>query len=243
MTDPDITQLATQIKEETYPMLLNALKATQDKANKNPTAVNIGAFAAAQKALREYEAELTGPGPESGEAGFTTVTAVHAYLVDQGWKCALSTVHNHVNAGKLARGEDERFHRVVVDRYAEVYLQHVVRAKDFSPVQDADEIGDLDIKKKRAETRKADAQAVHWETKTDELTGAVVPRDQLEHELAGRIAIFRSDMENGMRQLAPEVVALCKGDEKLVPEVTEFLLDRAERWLGRYAEDREFEIS
>ena len=123
MTDPDITQLATQIKEETYPMLLNALKATQDKANKNPTAVNIGAFAAAQKALREYEAELTGPGPETGEAGFETVTAVHAYLEGQGWKCALSTVHNHVNAGKLAKGKDDRFDRRVVDRYAGVYLQ------------------------------------------------------------------------------------------------------------------------
>jgi len=232
MTDPDITQLATQIKEETYPMLLNALKATQDKANKNPTAVNIGAFAAAQKALREYEAELTGPGPETGEAGFETVTAVHAYLEGQGWKCALSTVHNHVNAGKLAKGKDDRFDRRVVDRYAGVYLQSV-----------ADELEELDLKKKKADTRRADAQAVHWETKTDLETGAVVPKDQLEHELAGRIAIFRSDMENGMRQLAPEVVALCKGDEKLVPEVTEFLLDRAERWLGRYAEDREFEIS
>ena len=51
MTDPDITQLATQIKERTYPMLLNALEATHDAANKNPTAVNIGAFTAAQKAL------------------------------------------------------------------------------------------------------------------------------------------------------------------------------------------------
>ena len=227
----DITQLATQIKERTYPMLLNALKATQDAANKNPTAVNIGAFAAAQKALREYEAELTGPGPETGEAGFETVTAVHAYLEGQGWKCALSTVHNHVNAGKLAKGKDDRFDRRVVDRYAGVYLQSV-----------ADELEELDLKKKKADTRRADAQAVHWETKTDLETGAVVPKDQLEHELAGRIAIFRSDMENGMRQLAPEVVALCKGDEKLVPEVTEFLLDRAERWLGRYAEEGEFEV-
>ncbi|RKY05324.1 MAG: hypothetical protein DRP56_09040, partial [Planctomycetota bacterium] len=91
--------------------------------------------------------------------------------------------------------------------------------------------------------RKAAAQAAHWELKTALETGAVVPIEKVEHDAAAKAAILRSDMENGMRRIAPEVVTRCKGDEALIPDVVEYLLTWMERWMERYSEaGKEWEI-
>ena len=71
-----------------------ALKAVLDSNYKTS---KVKELREAEKILEDYEAKKSG----DPNGGFESVTAVHAYLEKNGWKCSLSTVHNHVKSGKL----------------------------------------------------------------------------------------------------------------------------------------------
>lgn len=204
-----------------------ALKAVLDSNYKTS---KVKELREAEKILEDYEAKKKG----DPNGGFESVTSVHKYLEKNGWKCSLSTVHNHFNAGKLSADASGRFERVAVDRYAERCLSLV--ALDGSEGDES-----LDVKRKRAETRKADAQAEHWVLKTAIEVGDVIEIDVVGRVFAIRIAILKSDMENRSRKEAVEACAFFGGDESLIPEYTEKLLDDVELFFARYAEDMDFD--
>lgn len=169
------------------------------------------------------------------EKTFRNLQAVAVYLRGQGWKVSKSTVYDHHRAKKIKAREDGLFYLADVETYARDYLKH----KNAPSVQSGDAI---QKRRNEAEARKMEAQAKHWEIKTQVATGAFVERGAFERALVERALIFKNDLFAFAHDRAPEICRMVHGDSDLIPELTEYLLKQFAIFLNRYAEDREFTV-
>jgi hypothetical protein len=167
-----------------------------------------------------FEPEKTLPNP----------LAVSTYLSAQGWKVRKSTVYNHLKEGKFHPRADGFFLIEDIDRYAETYLKR----KDGT---ESPKFETLQHEKLVAEIDKTKAQARHWSMKAEIFTGAYVPKDLFEKELAKRCALFKNDLETFARSEAPEFVACVAGDPGKISDLIELMLRKIENVLSRYAEE------
>jgi len=159
------------------------------------------------------------------------------FLKAAGWKVSKSAVYRHRQQGRIGSQGDGGFLVADVERYARDWLKHLDGSGGRSrvaPVEESD--------KKAAETRKVSAQAEHWEIKTKILRGEYVERAAFERGLAKRAAVFKNDIENFIRNYAGEMISIANGDATRAPDVIEFWLDKSEKWLARYSQDKEFEL-
>jgi len=164
-----------------------------------------------------------------------TILAVVDYLNFRGWKVKKSTVYNHQKAGMLRPGHDGNYRITDVEKYAAHHLKRL----------DGGQSGKLDKlqqEKLVAEIEKTRAQARHWTMKSETYSGAFVPRELFEAELAKRAAIFRNDLETFASSEAGGIVSLAAGDAGKIPDVIEFMLGRFEAFLARYSEEKEFKV-
>jgi len=219
-----------KLKDRQQAVLVAAYKKAQDAVSTAPTAANIRAVSAAEQALGEYEKAQAAA--DGGAVTFDTGSEVYRYLEAAGWKCAISTVYNHIKAGKLKKGKGDVYHKRTVDRYADAHL---------TPGDMPDE-EDIDRRKKEAEARKADAQATHWETRTALETGALVPREWVEQQMSAKAALLKSDYENTVRARAGDITALVEGNPQKTPELVAFLIELGLDWFARYAEPVAFQV-
>jgi len=157
---------------------------------------------------------------------FTALADVLQYLNDAGYKLAKSTLYKHKGEGKLRPQKDGSFARADVDRYARTFLKNAFGQTDI------EEDAQLQREKLEAEARKAKAQAVHWELKTQIDSGQYIDRALFDGELAARAAIFKSDLENFFRSAAGEIIHKVNGDQQLAPDLIDFMLERLEVFMG-----------
>ncbi len=162
--------------------------------------------------------------------------AITAYLKDTGYKASQSTVYKHRDEGRIPMQKDGTFLVKDVDRYASMHL----KALDGSrPSEDAEQ---LQREKMEAETRKAKAQAKHWEMKTLVESGQYIDRDLFNGDLAARAAIFRNDLETFFRSNAGEMIKRVDGDTVKNADLIDYCLERMEVFLGRYAEPKKWPV-
>jgi len=187
----------------------------------------------------------TGSGPS-----LPNVIEVMRYLVDLGWKISKSPLYRHRDQGHLRPQEDGTFLIVDVLKFARKKLKRL----DGGPGAGGDKIdepvtGQLPKKyqvvaeKAIAETKKAKAQAEHWDIKTKILQRQYVERDKFDSALAARALVFKSDWENFFRSRAGEIVGIVEGNAQLIPDLIDYLLDNLEALLNRYSEEnKEFKV-
>jgi hypothetical protein len=166
------------------------------------------------------------------------ILAVVAHLKKAGYKVGRQTVYNHRHEGKIRPGKDGKFPLSAVEKYAAIHLQHL----GAPPPEAASGLDSSQRNKVDAETRKALAQAEHWELKTKTLSGDLVPRDLFERELAARAAVLKSDLSNFARSEPLAIITIVKGDPARAPELEAYMISAVERALARYAEKREFTV-
>ncbi len=164
------------------------------------------------------------------------VLAVVDYLTTAGFKAGNSTVYLHVKAKKLKPDPDGTFNVKSVLRYAR---KHLKRKDGSAAAPEADQLQDA---KAKAETRKLEAQADHWEIKAKAISGRYIERTALEHELALRASFFRNDIEAFFRSRAGEIIHCVSGDPERAPDLIDYLLTNLETWMDRYASDSEYHI-
>jgi hypothetical protein len=195
---------------------------------------------------RELRQTYQNPTAEGDQQPATTIEspeplknlhAVVKYLKDKGYKIEKSSVYNHQATGKIRPNKEGLYPIADVDKYAQVHL----RLADGTP--SAGKVLDKAQKEKAdAETREKIARARHWELRTGTLEGKFVPRELHENDLAGRAAIFRTDMENFFRTQLPAIVNIVSGDQSKVPEATSFCIDALEEQIARYLQKEEFKV-
>ncbi len=176
-------------------------------------------------------------GKQMEQNSFETRLAVLAWLKENGWQVSRSALYNHCKQGRLRPDRDGLFSFATVKQYASTFLR---RSSTGQKVQV--ELDRLQRERAQAETKRAVAQAEHWELKNKVASGAYILYCEYERDLAGRITILKSDAENFARSSAGEIIRCVNGDPAKTPDLIDMLLISVRSWLVRYSSDREFVV-
>ena len=169
---------------------------------------------------------------------FQNLVGVLAYLKERGYKASKSSLYLHAGHGKIHPRKDELFHVRDIETYAKIFLKR----RGGGPQRSPGGIDSLQKERLAADTMKLSAQALHWQTKTRVLTGAFVPRELFEMELAKRATVLKNDLESFARSQAAGIINVADGVPEKAPDMIQFLLNCIEDFLARYGEEREFRV-
>jgi hypothetical protein len=158
------------------------------------------------------------------------------YLQDAGYKVSQSTVYKHKGEGRIPAQKDGTFLVTDVDRYASLHLKPLDGSKHTEATEE------LQKKKLAAETLKAQAQAKHWDMKTNVDSGQYIDRDLFDGELAARATIFKNDLETFIRSNAGDIIRKVDGDVGKSPDLIDYWLERLDVFLGRYSVPKKWPI-
>lgn len=189
-----------------------ALEAVQVK----PTGANRKAY---RKACRELEEFLRAKQePDSAGQAFASILDVVHHLDQQGWKISKSTAYHHwKREGKIKARPQGGFTLSSVQEYARLHLQR----KDGTSGSNDD---DLQQQKVAAEVRRILSDAEMRELKLRTALGELMPKSQVEIELAERAANLKTYFAAVFRSSAGRIIKIVKGDPQTAAELISFLL-------------------
>jgi len=194
---------------------------------------------AEMKTLAEYQAEAGATSidaqPNSGPQDFRSMLEVTAWLKDNGWKVTKSTVHRHVQQGKLRPDESGRFPVASVRKYAATFL---------SLKETLQKLDDEDLNRRKL---KCEIERIQEQTRRERLRREIeeskyFPRDRFELELAARAAVIDTLRRNAILSDSAEIVAIVAGDPRRIPDLIQFLLARHDDEMNQYATMKEFHV-
>lgn len=168
---------------------------------------------------------------------FKNIPALLAWLDEQGWKVSKSTLYAHKKDGRLRPNSEGEFDAAEVEKYARRWLER----KDGSPAP-VNELDEIRARKERAAADREEYQARLAAVKAAVAEGRYVERGQVEHQLAARAAIFKSDGVNWVQANAGQIIAVVEGDPVKAPDLVEMMLKSLEAWLDRYSQPIEFSV-
>ena len=199
------------------------------------------------KLLEQYETEIRAKKEEGDQApaaaaawdGVTELKnalEVAEYLKASGWKVSKSSVYGHVKQGKLRPDpKTGTFEVKNVDRYAASYLvREAVREKDKAE--------DLQQKKLKWEIARLEEQTRREQLKRMTEEGKLIPRDQVELELAARAAILDTMRRNSIISRASERVALVGGDPGKIQDLIQYEMDIHAEEMTQFASTKEYQV-
>lgn len=169
---------------------------------------------------------------------FTTITAVVAYLTEQGYKIGKTAVYGHYHKQLLRKRKNGTFALEDVDRYAAANLQRL----DGSAVTEADaHLAEIQRKKAEVELDRATSEAELSKLKLDSRRRDLVT-GPVEQAITARLIVFKSDRDNFIYSRAPALIASCNGDQSRAPEFIALFLTASDAWFERYASGISFTI-
>lgn len=162
----------------------------------------------------------------NNELIFKNILEVTSYLKTGGWKIQKSTAYRHAQEGKIRPEADGTFTEQTALKYARRFL----RRTDGTPARGGE------ASRHDLEGRKLAAQARIAEIKAELLEGNYVEKEEFERALAKRALMFRNDLEVFCTTAAPGIINFVKGDPHLIPDLIQYMLDKVNVFLGRYAD-------
>jgi hypothetical protein len=215
-------------------VLYNGVISSLQAYQKDSTAANLKNWKSAEKSLKDFVATLSGLYIEA-EKTFPNLLTVIKHLKDNGWKAGKSSIYEDKRKGKIKPREDGLFYLKDVEKYAFDHLKRL----------DGKKAGDLNEQlqeaKLRAEIKKTEAQAVHWEARAKASSEKYITLDFHNSEVAARASLFSTDLDNFFRSQAAGIVDLVGGNPDKIPDLIDFCLSEKEKMLARYsAEGQKF---
>lgn len=95
-------------------------------------------------------------------------------------------------------------------------------------------ISNISAEKQKADLAKTLLQTQLLKKRNDEIDGILIRRDDHEKILAGRATTFKTDLYAVADGKADLIVDVCGGDQKKIPDVTQFLRKLFDEIMGRY---------
>ncbi len=178
-----------------------------------------------KKVIKKAEPEKTLP----------NILAVVKYLKEAGYRLEKSAAYKHRDEGKLRPRKDGKYYEADILKYAALFLRRLDGSRD-------DDTARFALSKAQAEMKKVVAQTAYVAFKTKILEGKYVEKGEFEHALALRASMLKSDIEAFIRGHAPKIVALVGGKAGKTPDLVDYMLEAAAKWMSRYAEDKEFAV-
>ena len=155
---------------------------------------------------------------------FNDFNALNALSLSRAIGCHRTTVYQRLKEG-LPRNKDGSFDlpkviRWLIEREKQAVIEeHGVNGSHESPGLE----------------RFREARAAIAELNLKVRTGELVPADQLERDLARRVMVFKSDLQNFAYSKSPEICRLVDGDETKIPDLVWHLNESFEMFLDRYS--------
>lgn len=162
---------------------------------------------------------------------FDSVDAVLQHLQNLDYVVSRPTLFRHRKAGKLVQSEDGTFLESSVIGYANAFLKRN-RVSD-----DSVDVARVSEEKLVSDARRAKALAQLAEVKAKEADGSFIPRGEFERELAKRALWLKSDLQNFVFKIVPEICAIVDGEQNNVAEAIQYTMAELDLNLGRYALD------
>lgn len=221
--EKEIADILSEREAELVAARDQALEEVQVK----PTGANRKAY---RKACRELEEYLRAKQePETGEPVFTSILDVVHHLDEQGWKISKSTAYHHWKSeGKIKARPEGGFTLSAAQEYARKHLQH----KDGTSENEEE---NLQSQKVAAEVRRILSDAEMRELKLREARGELIPKSQVEVELAERASNLKTYFNAVFRSSAGRIVKIVKGDPQLASELISFLLGLNKKAFDNYS--------
>lgn len=201
-----------------------ALKAYERK----PTGVNLKVFKKARLDLEDFlkaKAE-----PTAADQVFDTIMDVVEFLDGKGWKISKTSAYDHwKKEGKIKARSAGGFSLTSVMDYARDHLQK----KDGSSGDE--DSSDLGRRKQTAEIRRISSDADLRELKLRRELGELIPKSQVEIELADRASSLKTYLDAVARSSAGRIIKLVQGDPQKAAELINFLLGVNRKAMDNYS--------
>jgi hypothetical protein len=205
---PDPLEIALVARESE---LAAAVGTAFDQARRNPTGANRKAWDNACKALDLFRKERGDTG--SGEKLlFDGPPEALAWLESEQWKVGKSKLYDDLKTGIIARRPDGTITREELEQYT-----RCLSKQDGTPGNEAKR--SLSELKTLQEIDRVRVDREHRELRLEVARGELIPRSDVEIELAKRAGYLRSDLKNVFRALAGEIVTIVKGDPAAIPQL------------------------
>ena len=163
------------------------------------------------------------------ETTFANPKAVHAHLKEQGYKRGQSTVYADTKEGLLRpSGPDGAYTPDDVERY--IKAARIKKPGEMDTASDA-----YTQRKLKAEVKDIEERANIRLIKRQVLEGSLIPREQVESDLADRARLLKAGLHNWARREVDAFIALVGGDSNKAPEALAYLEYAIDDLLDSYA--------
>lgn len=169
-------------------------------------------------------------------ASFANIADVLGHLKRAGWKVTRSSLYRHHQEGKFVARDGAYLHKDV-DRYARTWLK-----KESTGKRERDGIDELQRKKAERELKRLDLEIQQRELVYAKELGKLVPREQIEVEMAGRAAVLDAGLRHWVHANAAEWVRTVAGDSKKVGDLILLMGRSLDEHINNYAAPRDYRI-
>ena len=211
--------------------LFNAVTATMKSYKAEPTAANLKDWQAAEAALEEFAAGLG-----ESQAAFASIAEALEHLKAVGWKITRPSLYRHHQEGKLI-ARDGVFRRQDVDRYAKTWLKRADTGR-----RQRDDIDELQRKKADGEVKRLNLEIEQRKLILERDAGRLVPREQMEIELAGRAAVLDAGLKHWVHANAMEWVRLVSGEVHQAGALIRAMVQSLDEHINNYAAPRDYRV-
>jgi phage terminase Nu1 subunit (DNA packaging protein) len=211
-----------------YKAVLKAAKAYGDE----PSTARKKIWEESKRSLSDQEAHLMEKyGKEQAAPDtFATQQDVLVYLKAGGYKIEKSALSNHVRTRLLIKKQGV-FRRQDVDKYADLHLQSGATGQKAADKK----LAGLQERKLKAETDRTEEQARKAKLEREAMEGKMLPRADVELELAARAVVIDSGISGLIQSHAATWIDLVAGDQAKLPDLTEAMANNFRTLLNEYA--------
>lgn len=212
-----------------YNALIATMKAYQDE----PTAARDRDWRAAKESFDAFVRTLR---PEDNDR-FDNLADALAYLKDEGWRAAQTSIYRHQKEGKVRPRPDGSYWKSDIDKYARTFLRQAATGQRVS-----ERIEDLQRKKLEKELQNLKIEIERKQFALGRDQGKYIPKDQMDIELAGRAGILEAGLKHWIQSHAADWIRLTGGDTKKVGELIHSMIYGLDEHLNEFAGVREYRI-
>ena len=235
----EVLSATTDAERVEYSIHYQAVLETAKAYKRDPSKSRLRDWDEAKRALAAAESVLMDKYGEEKETPqeFTSQKEVLQYLKDSGYKIEKSALSKHVRAGRL-KMRDGVYRLKDVDAFAELHLQSAGTGQTEADKKTAA----LHERKVRAEILRIEEQAAMDRIKRGAMEGKLIPRDDVELELAGRAVALEAGFDHMVYTRAAEWIELVGGDQTRAEQLIAALMEAKGGWLNQYASPMEFVV-
>lgn len=231
-----IADKPNQVRAKAILLFNGAAKSAKEYQN-NATAANLRDWEAAQSALDKFAAQLAGADGVTSDKPLANLADVLDYLKESDWKVTKTTLYRHHKEGRIVPRSDGSYLLRDVERYARTWLKQVSTGKKI-----ADKVEELQRRKLEIELENLALDNKRKTLNYGRETGALIPREQVENELATRAGILDAGLKHWIQSRAAEWIRMTDGDTKKVGDLINRMNHDLDEHINTYAAPLDYQV-